>query len=240
MVIVTVPVALLIPVRQARTDGDTRAPGRAQPAQAPLEVQRWSEALHSALLWQINVGYFVCGMTVSLYATHLIPFATDCGFSITAAATAFGLLSVCSAVGALLSGVASDRLGRKNMLALAYLVRAGAFAVLLFWRHDMALYVFAVVGGLVSLATPTSVVALTGEVYGMRTLGTLSGVSTLLHQIGGGTSVWMAGVLHDQTGSYEISFTLAMVAQVGASWVSWNISERRYSVRYKAPAPSVE
>ena len=240
VMMVTAPVALLIPGRQAQADGDTQTPGRAQTTPAPLEVQRWSEALHSMPLWQINVGYFVCGMTVSLYATHLIPFATDRGFSITAAATAFGLLSVCSAVGALLSGLASDRLGRKNMLALAYLIRCGAFAVLLFWRHDLALYVFAVVGGLVSLATPTSVVALTGEVYGMRTLGTLSGISTLLHQIGGGMSVWLAGVLHDQTGSYEISFTLALVALAGASLVSWSISERRYSVRYMESAPSVE
>ena len=55
--------------------------------------------------------------------------------------------------GALLSGVISDRLGRKNVLAWAYLIRAGTFALLL-WHHEMALYVFAVVGGLVWLATP--------------------------------------------------------------------------------------
>ncbi|MEE8292034.1 MAG: MFS transporter, partial [Candidatus Tectomicrobia bacterium] len=100
-------------------------------------------------------------------------------------------------------------------------------------------YVFAVLGGLSWLATPTSVTALTGEVYGMRALGTLAGISLLVHQLGGGASVWLAGVLHDATGSYDISFTLVVVALLGASLVSFFISERRYSVRYITSALSL-
>jgi MFS family permease len=190
-------------------------------------------------LWQINAGYFVCGMTVALYYTHLIPFATDRGFSTAMAASAFGLLSVCSALGALISGAVSDRLDRKNVLGIAYAVRAVAFAVLLFWRHDLALYVFAVFAGLSWLATPAPVMALTAEVYGMRTLGTLGGISLLVHQIGGGASVWLAGFLYDLTGSYDVSFTLGLLALVGASVVSFTIAERHYSVRYIAAARPV-
>jgi MFS family permease len=239
LVLITVPVALLIPRMQRRPVGLGHASGLAQTARGPLETERWSQALQSAPLWQINAGYFVCGMTVALYYTHLIPFATDRGFSTATAASAFGLLSVCSAAGALLSGAISDRLGRKNVLGLAYAVRAMAFAVLLFWRHDMALYVFAVLAGLSWLATPASVMALTGEVYGMRMLGTLGGISLLIHQIGGGASVWLAGFLYDLTGSYELSFTLGLLALIGASGVSFTIAERHYSVRYTAAAQSM-
>jgi MFS family permease len=140
-------------------------------------------------------------------------------------------------IGSLLAGAFSDRLGRKNILGLAYLIRAGTFALLLLWRHELALYVFAVVGGLVWLATPPSTMALTGEIYGLRSLGTLGSVSLLAHQVGGGASVWLAGWLHDLTGSYDISFLLATIALVGASLVSFGIAERRYSVRYiKTPA----
>ncbi len=235
IVVLTVPMALLVPRRLqiARRSSGAQAQPRVS---APLETQRWSDALHSAPLWQINAGYFVCGMTISLYYTHLIPFVTDRGFSVEAAASAFGLLSICSAIGAMLSGTASDYLGRKNIMALAYLVRAGAFFVLLLWRHELALYVFAILGGLSWLATPTSVMALTGEVYGMRHLATLGGVSLLVHQLGGGASVWLAGWLYDTTGSYDISFTLAAVALLGAALVSYVIAERRYSVRHVATA----
>ncbi|MGH8056406.1 MAG: MFS transporter, partial [Candidatus Entotheonellia bacterium] len=78
--------------------------------------------------------------------------------------------------------------------------------------------------------------ALTGEIYGMRSLGTLGGISLLAHQIGGGASVWLAGVVHDLTGSYDISFALAIVALLGAALMSFTIAERRYSVRYMTQA----
>jgi MFS family permease len=236
---ITVPAVLLIPRLRAHKGGEVNVSGRRQRiVHGPLETQSWSAALCSMPLWQINAGYFVCGMTVALYYTHLIPFATDRGFSVTTAVTTFSILVASSAVGALIAGIVSDRLGRKNVLALAYLVRAGAFAVLLLWRQEMALYVFAVLGGVSWLATPGSVTALTGEVYGMRTLGTLSGISLAVHQIGGGASVWLAGVLHDVTGSYNISLTLALLALLGASLVSFVIPERRYSVRYLTATPA--
>ncbi len=230
IVIIAVPMALLIPRREKRASEG----GSARPATpGPLESERWSDALRTAPLWQMNAGYFVCGMTVSLYFTHLIPFATDKGFSSEAAATAYGLLSICSAIGALLSGAISDRLGRKNVMALAYWVRAMAFMLLLYGEQQWTLYAFAVLAGLSWLATPGSVAALTSEVYGMRTLGTLGGISLLVHQLGGGASVWLAGVLYDTTGSYDVSFQLGALALIGASLVSWMIAEKRYSVRYQ-------
>ncbi len=231
--VITVPMACLIP-RRRRQIGEQSAEGQAPAARGPLDSADWRNAVRSAPLWQINGSYFVCGMTVALYFTHLIPFATDRGFSTEAAAFAFGMLSVFAVIGALLSGAISDRLGRKNVMGLAYAVRATAFALLLFWRHDLALYTFAVLAGLSWLATPTSVAALTSEVYGMRALGTLNGIALLVHQLGSGASVWLAGVLYDTTGSYDISFGLGMGALIGASLVSFGIAERRYSSRYAA------
>ncbi|MGH8068082.1 MAG: MFS transporter [Candidatus Entotheonellia bacterium] len=235
---VTIPMAFMVPRRGPQSSGPSGAAARLLPGQGPLETTSWSKALCSAPLWQLNGGYFVCGMTVSLFSVHLIPFATDRGLSPETAAKAFGLMAALSVVGSLLSGVLSDRIGRKDVLALAYLMRGGAFTLLLLWHHELALYVFAVIGGLSWLATPPSVIALTGEIYGLRALGTLGGISLLAHQIGGGASVWLAGVMHDLTGSYDLSFTIAAVALVGASLISFSIAERRYSVRYITPAPS--
>jgi MFS family permease len=235
---VAVPLALMVPRRRLESTGAPDAAARQQAAPGPLETTSWAKALCSAPLWQLNGGYFVCGMTVAIFSVHLIPFATDRGFSPQTAAKAFGLMAIISVVGSLLSGALSDRVGRKNVLALAYLTRGVAFTLLLLWRHELALYVFAVLGGLSWLATPPSVIALTGEIYGFRALGTLGGISLLAHQIGGGASVWLAGAMHDLTGSYDLSFILAAVALVGASLISFSIAERRYSVRYMAPATS--
>jgi MFS family permease len=235
---VAVPMALLVPRQRREATATSGAAAHQAVAQGPLETTSWFKALCSAPLWQLNGGYFVCGMTVAIFSVHLIPFATDRGFSPETAAKTFGLMAILSVVGSLLSGVLSDHVGRKNVLALAYLTRGLAFTLLLLWRHELALYVFAVLGGLSWLATPPSVIALTGEIYGFRALGTLGGISLLAHQIGGGASVWLAGAMHDLSGSYDLSFALAAVALVGASLISFSIAERRYSVRYMTPATS--
>src|SRR3989442_4114383 len=238
VLLLAVPMAMLIPRGRAAAGSGPTPAGLQATVPGPLETQRWAAALRSAPLWQINGGYFVCGMTVSLFTIHFIPFATDRGFALETAAHAFGLMAICSVVGSLLAGVLADRIGRKHVLGLAYLIRACTFAQLLLWHHEMALYVFAVVVGLVWLATPSSTMALTGEIYGLRSLGTLGSVSLLAHQIGGGVSVWLAGKLYDLTGSYDISFILATIALLAASLISFGIAERRYSVRYMTLAPS--
>jgi MFS family permease len=232
------PMALMVPRRRPEPSSTSRTAFGQQVSSGPLETTSWSKALCSAPLWQLNGGYFVCGMTVAIFSVHFIPFATDRGFPPQTAAKAFGLMAIFSVVGSLLSGALSDRVGRKNVLALAYLTRGVAFTLLLLWRHELALYVFALLGGLSWLATPPSVIALTGEIYGLRALGTLGGISLLAHQIGGGASVWLAGAMHDLAGSYDLSFTLAAVALVWAAVISFSIEERRYSVRYLTPATS--
>ena len=229
---IAAPLSFLIPQRRPQATPQD-ATGQPHVTQGPLESKSWREAVRSTPLWQINGSYFVCGMTVALF-THFIPFATDRGLTTDKAALIFGMLSVFAVIGALLSGAISDRLGRKNVMGLAYAVRGVAFALLLFWRHDLALYTFSVLAGLSWLATPTSVAALTSEVYGMRALGTLNGIALLLHQMGFGASVWLAGVLHDATGSYDVPFGLAVAGLIGASLVSFGIAERRYSSRYAA------
>src|SRR5215470_5321894 len=237
ILMVTIPAALLFPGYRSMAENRAQEARQRTTVSGPLEVVHWSESLKSLPLWQIMGGYFVCGMTVNL-SLHFIAFATDHGYQHADAVVAQGTMSVVVFFGSLLAGMMSDRIGRKNVLGLVYALRAVAFATLLLWHHWMALYVFAVVGGLSWLATPPSVIALTGEIYGMRTLGTLGGVSLLAHQMGGGLSVWLAGKLYDLTGNYDISFTLAIIALVGASLVSFGIAERRYSIRYMTPAPS--
>jgi len=237
ILLVTIPAALLFPGHRSTAENRAQAARQRSMVRGPLEVARWSESLKSLPLWQIMGGYFVCGMTVSL-SMHFIAFATDHGYKHADAVVAQGTMAVVIFCGSLLAGIVSDRIGRKNVLGLAYALRAVAFGTLLLWHHWLALYVFAVVGGLSWLATPPSVTALTGEIYGMRTLGTLGGISLLAHQIGGGLSVWLAGKFYDLTGGYDFSFTLATLALVGASLVSFSIAERRYSMRYLTPAPS--
>jgi MFS family permease len=228
-----------------RPDGETVATspdqGRATPPvpqQAPLEPSRWQGALSSTPMWLLIGGFFVCGYTVALVSTHFVAFATDRGMAPTTAATALGLLGGCNIIGSLLAGTVSDRIGRKNPLALIYLLRAAAFVFLLTAHTPWMLYLFAVVAGLSWFSTVPLTVALTAEIYGVRHMGTLVGIAFTSHQVGGAVSIYLAGRLFDLSGSYTGVYLVGIALLLGAALASYAIQEQRYSLKYLAAVPS--
>ena len=70
-------------------------------------------------------------------------------------------------------------------------------------------------------------------------MATISGVAFLFHQLGGFTSVLLAGYLREITGDYIIAFSIAAVMLYPAALSAFTIRERKYSVRYlTAPTPA--
>ena len=140
-------------------------------------------------------------------------------------------------VGSIGAGILSDKFSRKNMLALVYLVRGSAYmlmlaAVELFGLGTPALLIFAIVAGVSWIATAPLTTALIADVYGVRALGTISGVAFLVHAVGSGISIWLAGELFDLTGSYTIPFLIAGLFLFPASVFAFAIKEKKYSSRY--------
>ena len=84
----------------------------------PLDVASWREAFRSTPIWQRCGGYFVCGFTIALVSTYVVPYALERGASATAVATAFGVMRGLNVVGVLAVGVLADRGGRKHLLGL--------------------------------------------------------------------------------------------------------------------------
>ena len=143
----------------------------------------------------------------------------------------------------------SDKFSRKNLLAAVYILRALAYFILIVppmldWpvlSGDLGLWLFAVMAGFSWVATAPLTSTLTADVYGLRTLGTVSGVTFVFHQVGGFGSVLLAGLLYDITGSYTVPFLLAGSLLIPAAISAFSIQERKYSSRYlsqTAPAPA--
>jgi MFS family permease len=256
-VLLAVPLALKF-VRQSPAERGLRPDGDPEPqkygtAQAnqrrrgPLEVDRWAESLRSFPFWQMSGSYLVCGATTFVLSVHFVPYAIDRGVSPGLAATIFGLMSGLNVIGSVGAGMLSDRFNRKNLLALVYFVRGVGYLALIgppivgipVLSGDLGLWLFAFVAGFSWVATAPLTSTLTADVYGLRTLGTVSGVTLVFHQIGGFGSVLLAGLLYDITGSYTIPFLLAGSLLFPAALCSFSIKERKYSARYQpveAPA----
>jgi MFS family permease len=205
-----------------------------EPTQAPLEPVHWRGAFSTAPMWLLMGQFFVCGFTLSVVSTHFVSFVTDRGISPTVAATALGLVGGFNIIGTLLAGTLSDYTGRKNPLALVYLVRAASFAFLLAIDSPWALYLFAAMAGLSWFATVPLTVSLAAEIYGMRHMGTLVGLVFASHQVGGALSIYLAGWLFDLSGSYTTSYLVSIGMSLLGGVASYAIQERRYSLKYLA------
>ena len=211
-------------------DGPVTAPERLR---GPLEVDRWAQAFRSWPIWQLSGSYFVCGFTTSIISIHFVPFAIGQGISPVLAATIFSFMMALNMVGSLSAGFVSDRFGgSKNWLALVYFCRGSAYVLLLLVPGAMGLWVFAAVAGLSWVATNPLTTTLTADVYGVRTLGTIGGISFFFHAMGAVISVPMAGYFYDATGSYTIPFAIAGSLLFPAAISAFTIQERKYSMRY--------
>ena len=92
--------------------------------------------------------------------------------------------------------------------------------------------------GISWIATAPLTTALIADVYGVRALGTISGVAFLVHAFGSFISIWLAGELFDLTGSYTVPFLIAGLMLFPASVFAFAIKEKKYSSRYQAVEPA--
>ncbi len=183
-------------------------------------------------MWQLSIAYWVCGVTTAGIAVHFVRWASDQGISPGTAALAFGLLSGINAAGVLLIGTISDRMQRKTLLGLVYLVRAVAFIALIVLPGSAALWGFAVIGGASWLATVPLTASLTADVYGVRHLGTLGGLINMTHQLGGALAVVLCGLACDAWDTYDGAFVVSSALLVGAGLLAFTIKEKQVSARY--------
>ena len=245
VVLLGVPMALLLIRDDPRDvgeipDGDAQEPTPTGPTatesrpRGPLEVDYWRDSYRSSPIWQLSGAYFVCGMTTAIISFHYVPFVLDQGFSLGTAGLAFGLMSGLNVVGVLWVGVVSDKMSRKYLLGTVYSVRGLAYAMLILAPGAMGLWGFAVIAGLSWIASAPLTSSLTADIYGVRTLGTLGGMTTFAHQMGGAVSIVMGGVLYDAFGSYYIPFAISGSLLVAASISAFSVAEKRYSARYQA------
>ena len=204
----------------------------------PIEVDEWAQSFRSWPMWQISGAYTVCGITTGMIAAHFVPYAIGQGVSASMAAIIFGVMMALNVVGGLGAGLLGDRFGRKNLLAAVYALRGVAFLLLLVMPGVQGVWVFAVLAGFSWIASVPLTSSLIADVYGVRALGTISGISFLCHQVGSFVSILAAGLLFDITGSYTLPFAVGGALLFPAALSAFSIKERKFSARYQTAVPA--
>jgi MFS family permease len=213
LLVVSVPLALWLikddPTRQGLLPFGASQRPLAAPASAPASDRHVPvrEAMQVPAFWLLAGTFFVCGYTTGgLILTHLVPHAADHGFSEMDAAQALGVMGAMNIVGTIASGWICDRYGRKGPLSLYYGVRGLSLLFLLYVWNLPSLEIFAAVFGLNYISTVPATTALTANIFGRYSIGTLSGWIYFSHQVGAALGAAVGGWIFQATGSYSWAF----------------------------------
>jgi sugar phosphate permease len=211
--VVGLPISLLVLREDPEAMGlepDGRPPEPPAPGAAPvIDRTATADALRTPSFWFLSAGLFSCGFSMSLLSAHGVPMLTDHGFHSMTASSAIGLTGMSSIGAGMLIGILSDRWGRKPMLAFVYLLRVAAFTLIFLTRDPAMLMVVAIISGFSLTGSFAMASALTADIFGRFSVGSIFGLVFLVHQMGAALGSWLAGFLFDVSGGYGIAFTVA-------------------------------
>jgi nitrate/nitrite transporter NarK len=75
--------------------------------------------------------------------------------------------------------------------------------------------------------------------YGLSHVGLISGVVGTIHHFGGGLWAYMGGLIFDQTGDYQLAFSISAIMALVAFFASVLIREKRHHVvKWVTPKPT--
>ena len=187
--------------------------------------------MRTASFWYFTVAMFVCGAGDFLLTTHLVPMATDHGVATSTAVAMLAWFGLLSLGGILLAGPASDLIGDRVPIALAFGLRVALFLLVFRYQNAASFWALALGFGFTFLVTAPLTTTLMGRLYGFAHIGLLGGFITTVHHVGGGIWAYLGGAVYDATGGYAP----AMAISAGASAVALVLTLLIREVRHVAP-----
>jgi MFS family permease len=145
----------------------------------------------------------------------------DAGYSQGEAAQIISLVLAFSIAGRLLMGWLADRMPKKHVMLVIYLLVAAAVPLLFFASSWGAMGLFAVIFGIGLGGEYLIIPLMAAELFGVGVLGRVMGIVVTADGVAEAVSPMLVGYLRDATGSYRAGFTwLVVVALVGAAAVA--------------------
>jgi sugar phosphate permease len=237
IVLIALPLAYF--VREAPEATDERDSRRAG-SEGDSKAVALTPILKSPAFYLLALGSMCSIAAVGGTNQHLKLFLSlDRGYSQGDAARIISLVLTVSIVGRLFMGWLADRVPRKYVMLLIYLLVAGAIPLLLLRPTGSTMYVFATIFGLGLGGEYLIIPLMAAELFGVRVLGRVMGIVLTADGVAEATAPMLVGYLHDRTGSYNTGFVvLICAALVGAVGIALLPRRRVGTASPQAPAPS--
>jgi MFS family permease len=212
-----------------RASPDTTARRRAAAIVDPNWVAtEWTlrRAAGTARFWWIALGYFLVLIAWYAVQVHQTKYLVEIGFSPLVAAWALGAVSIIAIPGQIMLGALSDRVGREWIWTVACLGFAASYVALLGlerWPSSALLYFMVFTQGFLGYGLTSVMGPIVAEIFEGPHYGSIFGTITIALIGGGAVGPWMAGAIHDKTGSYRLAFLLIIafcLMSIMAIWIA--------------------
>lgn len=205
IVVLALPMAYFV-----RDEPEGRA--RAERSAASVEVAALGGVFRDPAFYLLAVGSMCSIAAVGGANQHLkLYLSLDLEYSQQAAAAIASTVLFCSIFGRLLMGWLADRIPKKIVMILIYVLVAGSIPLLLAGRSISSLYAFSVVFGLGLGGEYMIIPLMAAELFGVRVLGRLLGVILTADGVAEATSPMLVGYLRDHSSSYRSGFLLLVL-----------------------------
>lgn len=170
------------------------------------------------VFWLFAVVYLMVGFGLQMMILHVVPYIVKMfKTSPLIAAGVFSIMGASSIVGRLSMGAMSDFIGRKQALIICVLLEGVAILTFINMASVYAPYIFAVLFGFGFGGHTPQFPGLTGELFGLEKMGSITGLYQIFYGVGGAFGSFLAGVVLDRTDSYSNAFALAGIAMLLAA-----------------------
>ena len=148
------------------------------------------------------------------------PFAISKGLSFTEAALILSILSLVSIPSRMLTPIIAERYGTKTIMATCLMIQ-GLTVILLFFSTELwHFWLFAALFGVGFGGEWTGYLVINRQYYGNGPIGSVYGWQMSGAQMGHAFVSYVAGVMLDLTGSYNLLFMLSVAMSVGGALVT--------------------
>ena len=186
-----------------------------------------SRAMRTYQFWFLfSIAFCLMGVAETIAIAHQVFFFQDVGYPPMQAASIYSVFGVAFVLGNLCTFL-SDRLGREKIFITSCLLSALA-VLFLFLIKDTSqpwmAFSFAFFSGLGIGTAGTVLHATVADLFQGRHFGSIQGTIILGFALAGAVAPWLAGFLHDRTGSYSTTFLILLWSLLVSIALMWFIA----------------
>jgi MFS family permease len=212
-------------------NGELPKPGTRQRISAATERSfTLGEAVHTVRFWVLMLGIVFGSYSLQTNTIIMKPYFEEVGFSAAVAAGALSVYGFFSIGARFLWGFVSGRFSGRPALILQALATALAVSLMLQVDSEAMLYAVSAYTGLMLGGFPILGQLIWPEFFGRAHIGSITGLVQFITTLVGALGPLIAGVVSDETGSYESALYVLIVTWLGCAAVMFVVKPEKAQV----------